>query len=370
MSVEPPKLEPGQAITITIKSHPNSVLVLSASDEIDNSLDEDFLPPNPRGTDFTLTSERKLRLKRESSSTQLEESKESWLFETIKTDERGLYTSTRLVPNKAALWNIQAFSIIPNFGNFKSRKVKVSKNFFVKIQSPSSARFGEIVRISVIVSKEFDKDDTENESTVDVTLTKSDIKDFDFLEKIEHCEVAKFNYLEKSQSVTLTSTSQYDAANFFIRPRKVGKLSFVVKSEDESSELLDETVLTMNVDPGEMTRQNISSQAIDLRKLRQSSIDVNLKEPDNSIAGSTSFEGILRGKLFQTNTHDITKLMYAVSHFRSVFSQQLLSPQDQTYKFQRSRQLAWPYAADDLTYTPQRHPPSHSSKGELGKVLA
>lgn len=79
---------------------------------------------------------------------------ERWMFETFNDlDENGFKEITRRIPDSMTSWVISAFSMHKSHGLALAKPIElvVSNQFFVSLNLPYSMRFGEILKLDIIV---------------------------------------------------------------------------------------------------------------------------------------------------------------------------------------------------------------------------
>lgn len=282
---------------------------------------------------------------------------ETWIFEKIKIDSKGMGTLSKTVPDKITSWDITGFSMHENFGLgiAKPQKLTVSQKFFIMINLPYSIRVGEILKVEIQVfnyySMPYDIDVTlfsqkeieENEETFKAERDDDDNKIYDgnkcgpndpcsttekpkgdvtFEDQLEFYDGSLSSgscmYLssvkgnkdkKRSEKVTVDSNS-VKLVHFYIKSVRHGSIQLRARAEISGfKEYFDEVIRKLKVEyEGHTVRRNYQ-YLINLRngkKADSHNIDLLLNEKaiKNSLTISTYAIGDLSGPAI-TNTANL-----------------------------------------------------------------
>lgn len=246
---------------------------------------------------------------------------EVFLFESIHADKNGMGHLGVKLPDTLTTWDITGFTLSKEkgLGIAKPQSVVVSQNFLVELNLPYSIRYGEILKLEVIVFNFYKKQVTLNPTVTvysfnddDGTSDNSDEaeteSEFDFYESSNAsgtCKLKK-SILESDEGVS-SQDIQVDPdsgtkVHFFIKPRRAGSMKIKVRAEFIQKRpkkiVYDEVVQVLRVEHEGITQYKNHPFFIDLRhKPRDSykidiSIDTDFR---NSIKIHSSVIGDLMG---------------------------------------------------------------------------
>lgn len=159
---------------------------------------------------------------------------ETWIWKTNKTtDGSGLISST--VPDSMTTWLITGFSINSQYGFAlaKPRELIVSQEFFVELNLPYSLRFGEILKLEVIVFNFLRQElaQTISPSLKIISIDEqakepTDKEQFEFLEFPDLSSGCQTRRIQSSTLTTILNVTHRTGAryNTYIRPLKKKKI--------------------------------------------------------------------------------------------------------------------------------------------------
>lgn len=245
------------------------------------------------------------------------------LFESIDADENGMGHLGVKLPDTITTWDITGFTLSKEkgLGIAKSQSVVVSQNFFVELNLPYSIRFGEVLKLEVIVFNFYKKQDTLHPKVTvysrnlgrndDGASANSDEIDneseFDFYEGSSVNGICKLkksiteNDEEESSQVIQVNPNSGTKVHFFIKPRRAGSINITVKAEftnKRKKNVFDEVVRNLTVEHEGITQYKNHAFFIDLREKSHDSFQMSIPidtESRNSIKISSSVIGDLIG---------------------------------------------------------------------------
>lgn len=237
----------------------------------------------------------------------------TWFFDSLVVDESGKLTLTKTVPDEITSWTMTGFAIDPNEGLSiaEPEKLYVKKDFFIKLEAPTSVRMGEVVKLEVFVYNYLPT--TEN-SQVIVTLSRENEDsdddfgaprgaEFDIVEKMSKCNFKVVN--EETKSKTLTSNPNAGTSTFFIvRPRTAGvmKLNITAVSKDARDEIKSNVLVEY-----EGIKTTMSHSYLITPPNYSKALDIGL--PDNVNSNTVKIGGSLHYKLLGRSLLNVEKLM-------------------------------------------------------------
>jgi hypothetical protein len=298
------KPSPGEECTITITTTPNAVVALSAFENrktlehlesevlkttkpTSNNLffiHEDIDGECPDGNAVRVAADVKAVSKQE---VQGNKRNEPWIFETFKANSDGIVSLKRVVPNTVTTWYISGLSLHHQLGLASSalKEVQVSKDFFIKVDLPSTTRFQEVTKIIVNVFN------LQSEPTkVDVKIEgNEESEEFEMIEMTSDCIFIPVDGRNNSKTVSVEGNSQ-SSILFVIRPVKSGMLEMKLKASSDLK-LEDEAFKQLKVLPDITTTHKTSSFFADLRNETEFSYGLSLNIPEEAIDRTVKIEG-------------------------------------------------------------------------------
>lgn len=234
---------------------------------------------------------------------------ETWFYESFKVDASGQMVLKKTVPDTITSWVITGFSLDPEkgLGLSEQQQLYVKKEFFIKANLPYSIRYGEILKVEVLIFN-YVKIRKTNLS-VDVTMSTDMLEpEFEFLEKTSRCG---FNSSAVNESTKLISVAQFSSAStfFYIKPLAAGTLKFCIKAVGLQVDVTDEVEREFRVE----------NDGITVFKNHQILIDLNNREFGSYDFLFSGFEGVIQdsirvgfsviGDLMGPALVDVSKLM-------------------------------------------------------------
>lgn len=241
----------------------------------------------------------------------------TWFFDSFVVDGSGKSTLTKAVPSEITSWAMTGFSLDRNQGLAIAdpKTLYVKKEFFIKLDAPTSVRMGEVLKLEVFV---YNYLPTAQNSAVTVTLRKPDdfedysdepsensggSSEYDIVEKFSKCD---FRVIEDGRkSKVLTSNPNAATSTFFlVRPRTAGVMKLKIAAV--STEARDEIETRVLVEYEGVTTLESHSFLINPSQGYRS-LDINL--PDNANINSVKVGGSLHYKLLGKSLLNVEKLM-------------------------------------------------------------
>lgn len=232
---------------------------------------------------------------------------DTWLFETFKTDNKGQLTLYRTVPDTITTWVVAGVSLndIAGLTFADHQLVTVTQQFFIKTNLPYSIRYGEILKVDVVIVSQ-----SLTNSEVEVVLTRNDEQeDFEFIEKISTCSFLSRNNITQTERVKILSNNSAVSVSFLIRLLKTGNVKLRFKASVVNSSIIDEVEETLIVENDTSTKYINKAHFIDLRKRNNSAKGFNLLISEEAIWKSIWIEGAVIGNLLGSSLLDAEHLM-------------------------------------------------------------
>ncbi|XP_055545961.1 thioester-containing protein 1 allele S1-like isoform X2 [Wyeomyia smithii] len=329
------KLEPGEELKISAKSHPGSEIGLLAIDKgvltladgnditkgiVFDEFNDDFRSFNQEESGFLMLSDFSSPLKpllidsnlfaarlgeddaSETASYIRQNFPESWLWSDMApVDSNGEIIISSIVPDSITNWQISAFSISSARGLgiiAAPISLDVLKRFFVVVNLAYSILKTEIAVVEVFIFSYLDTDQ-------DTKLTLSNQrKEFYF---VDHQNQTS-DKLEEIISITIPANN-VRKVKFFLKPRSSGELEILVKAETPTA--TDAVRRSMRVTPGGLQYYRNIARFIEVESSSQNFRQLQLIIPRSATPGSEnitfSVEGILIGAAL-TNLGDLIRL--------------------------------------------------------------
>lgn len=319
MSVKPASLAPGLNATISVVTAPGSIVGLIAADH-------GIFPPKPHSSKrhsvqsniFVLTAMSYDEVYAGNSSTTEESGNEvaqekgsagSWIFETLIAESNGRIHFTKRVPPEITSWTVSAISMSPEFGfRFSNyEQITVDEQFFMRVNLPSVVRYGEILRVEVLIFNYLLLQD--EDVNVVVTLYRNEESDdFEYIEKISDCSFVPHDDTEREAEVTVSPNS-VKSVSFLIRPLKTGAIKLKFKAVEDSSATSHEIEKVLKVKHEGIAKYLSKSMLLDLRTEKTFSPRFDFLIPSNAVWKSISIEGSIVGDLLGPSLLNATSLM-------------------------------------------------------------
>lgn len=316
LNVKPASANPGSETTISVSTEPNAIVGFIAANH-------GVHPPkvhtsNRKPAQLNVFVLSNMKTEAEESFTTEETviaeavynqgSTANWIFEVYEADNDGYVKLMKTVPEEITSWSVSAVSISPEhgfrFSNFA--QVTVAQDFFIEVNLPNTVRYGEILKVDVLIFSYvlFQEEDFE----VDVVLFRSEESaDFEYIEKFSGCSFSH-DATEKSEEV-ICSPDSVKSVSFRIRPLKTGEIKLKFKASDKPSENFHEVEKVLRVEHEGIAKYHRKSMLIDLRQQESFSLRFEFDYPEDAIWDSMSIEGSIVGDLLGPSLLNATNLM-------------------------------------------------------------
>jgi hypothetical protein len=329
----PEKVEPGSEISITLKAKPFSTVALlavdrkisalkSGNDEIKSKLEQNvgefkfsnetfkwnrknMLELLDKSNVFLLsdaiwtqTANQRSRRSADASDDIENESEisETWIFESFNIDASGLLVVKKKVPEAFTSYSISGFSMNTEDGvGFAEPKVvKVTKEFYIELDTPKVMFVGEVLKVKVLVYSV-----TKSRTTLEL-LSGSDF---------ELMDGSRCLFTHNTQyTVTITKHKpDVTEANFFIRATKQGPMTIEVQGK--SGYMQHVAKQTLNILDRKFERSNSKGHFFDLRNKRFGSFYFNIRPESRAVEGSITSEATVVGNLFRHQLENVENLL-------------------------------------------------------------
>lgn len=173
---------------------------------------------------------------------------ETWIFDTFKMEESSI-TLSKTVPDSITTWILSAFSTNEKegFALANRQELLVTRDFFIETVIPYSAHIDETVTIDVFVFNFLARE--ANHST---KVTFSGEGNFEIAEFAMDCRQVKKTFTAKSgvEKKELTINAIHGKGTklpFYVRPLKIGKISFKIEAETLSGGNEDAILKTLHI---------------------------------------------------------------------------------------------------------------------------
>jgi CD109 antigen len=168
---------------------------------------------------------------------------EVWLFDGFRVDST-LHTLNIKAPAWNKPWIVSGFSLNPEKGLALVGQQEISvdsKDFYITIDAPHSARVGEVIPVSISIYNKHD-----HELDVSVTLYGENQK-FEFVKAIHEKDLCyKYSSEEdvsKSFTMIVQSKSSNKKGSIFVRLLKNGKVKFNASVNNSSQRVVKEIIV-------------------------------------------------------------------------------------------------------------------------------
>ncbi|XP_013104374.2 CD109 antigen isoform X1 [Stomoxys calcitrans] len=148
---------------------------------------------------------------------------ETWIFEDIEsTDEQGLTTFSKKIPDTITSWVITGFSLndTKGFGMTQdATKIRVFQPFFLSTNLPYSIKRGEVIKIPIVVFNYMEMD-------LDAQITmENDEGEYDFVDS----DGGETDDKEMTKKLSIPSNTG-ETVSFTIKPKIVGEIMLKIKA--------------------------------------------------------------------------------------------------------------------------------------------
>jgi CD109 antigen len=201
-----------------------------------------------------------------------EDFRDSWLFESDKTD------INELVPDSITSWVISAFSMNPTegFALAERKELIVAKEFFVELTLPYSIRLGEILKVDVIV---FNMLESKQPITADLTFyaqdgtAKPEFKFIKFTNPGVSCETQAIAETIQGTNVDVPAKSG-KAVSFFIQPLRAGDVSLRINAAVRKQKHTDKIRKLLLVENEGVAQYDLKKFPFDHKSRQETTFDV------------------------------------------------------------------------------------------------
>lgn len=242
-----------------------------------SAFDEDILNDVPKSHVGISTEFQAPRIKPRESKTVRRFFPEVWINEVSETTT-GEYVYRNSTPDSITSWMINGFSINKaGFAIAEPQKVSVFKDFFIKVEKPSSVKLSEIVNLKVIVYNYMS-----SEAITTVTFNNRDGQ-FNFMNgnNIE-------NGFSKSMDIQVRS-NDIAAINFRIRPKTTGKIYLNIQATTNTN-AKDDIEESLEVEYFGKSMHQTKARMINLKDNNFFNETFVFENLSNAIENSISFE--------------------------------------------------------------------------------
>lgn len=234
---------------------------------------------------------------------------ETWIFDSFLLGADGRLSFEKTVPDTISSWSLTGFSIDPKLGLGISepQTLFVKQEFFVKLNLPYSVRFGEILKLEIIVFNYVSN--RKLNLSVNVVLSTDDTDpEFEFIDKKSKCVYKSSGDVERENLVSVAQNSMA-TTYFYIKPLKAGKIRLKVKAVGVQVAVVDEVEKEFLVEHDGITDYRNHPVMIDLVKREFDSYDLHTMIPDYAIQKSIKTGASLMGDLIGKPLLDVSNLM-------------------------------------------------------------
>lgn len=215
----------------------------------------------------------------------------TWIWDTSETSEgRGSITTN--IPDSITTWLITGFSLNKDFGFAlaEPQELIVSKEFFVELNLPYSLRFGEILKLEVIVFN-FLRPELAGEITANLKIFSmakaengADIQQFEFLEFLDASSSCKTKKVNSSTINTKLKVSHRTGSRYttYIRPKILKNIQIWAEASVTvgCKTFMDKTVKTILVENEGIAFYDVQNTEFKFDKYETLSINLPFKAPD------------------------------------------------------------------------------------------
>lgn len=230
---------------------------------------------------------------------------ETWIFDKVQLDSKGIGHLETKVPDTMTSWDISGFTIQEEFGLgiAKSRSITVKQMFFIMMNLPYSIRVGEILKVEVHIFNYYpnslkvqvtlfnQKEIIKDESIIETTQAdSSDSTEDDYYEddvpeskgltnetqfrfydgilsggSCNYSISQKANYDTQSSKVIHVKGKSVGVTHFFIKPLKQGRIQLKVRASLLKKSDYDEVIKTLKVEYDGHTEYENAPMLINLK---------------------------------------------------------------------------------------------------------
>lgn len=183
---------------------------------------------------------------------------ETWILETLETDEEGFKSIIKQVPDSLTTWLFTAFSINKGFGFAiaEPQELVVSKEFFIEMNLPTSIKVGEVTMLEIIIFNYVQTgnslDVTLNVDSIDSDARSESKKQFELIEFVDislNCKIRQLPGDSQTETIRVPHRSGL-RRKFYIRPLVTGlmKINVGISAKDGQKMHVDKTVREIKVE--------------------------------------------------------------------------------------------------------------------------
>lgn len=226
--------------------------------------------------------------------------RETWIFEDFSTDDFGMETIIRKVPDTITNWVFTGFSLHPEYGIgiAKPKELTVFQPFFISAYLPQFAKVGEILKIPVSVFSYL-----KNPQNIILTFEKFAHDDFEFIKETQNADKCAY---EATNEYKIEKIFRHEGRGskvgnlFIIRLLAAGNIKIKISAKSKSSKLKaanDEIEKTLKVEHEGATTFRNEQIFIDLRNDLTFTMTSNIPRSEHYIPNSIKIEASASGDI-------------------------------------------------------------------------
>jgi hypothetical protein len=223
---------------------------------------------------------------------------ETWIFKSVNVGDSGVLDIKEKVPEAFTSYTISGFSMNSQdgIGFAEPKVVKVTKDFYIELDTPKVMFVGEVLKVKVLVYSTT----AENFKT---TLELSENSGFKLLER-SNCQ-----FVPSSQyTVTVSKLKPgVTEAYFYIQAIREGKMSIKVQGKSGINQHVFKQIL--NVQDRKFSFSKSRGHFFDLRNKRFGSFYFNMRPDEKAAQGSITAEATVVGNLFRQPLENVENLL-------------------------------------------------------------
>lgn len=237
--------------------------------------------------------------------------RETWIFDTFSVGTSGQKTLYQHVPDTITSWVFTGFSLDKEngLGISEPKSLFVKKKMFIKLNLPYSIRWGEILKVEVLVHNYIPESERKINLSVDVKMLRNeDDPDFEFIDSKKKCV---YESSEDSSRMKLVSVARNSMSTtfFLIKPLKVGKIKLSLQATGQQVEISDHIEKEILVESEGITIYNNHPVMIDLVKGEFDANSYELKLSNEIVPKSIQMGVSLDSDLMGKPLVDVSNLM-------------------------------------------------------------
>jgi hypothetical protein len=329
----PELMEPGSEVSIILKAKPNSIVALlavdrktsalkSGNDEIKSKLEQkvgnlkfsnETFEWNRKNmlqlldksnvlllsdADWTQTINQRSKRSADASDDIENETvvSETWIFESFKVGASGLLVVKKKVPEAFTSYTISGFSMNTEdgVGFAEPKTVKVTKDFYIELDTPKLMFVGEVLKVKVLVY---------SATNFRTTLELSSGTDFELVDG----STCPFAHSSRNTITIPKPKPGVTEADFYIRAIKQGPMTIEVHGKSGYKQHTAKQ--TLNVLDRKFERSNSKGHFFDLRNKRFGSFYFNIRPEPRAVEGSITSEATVVGNLLRQQLEKVENLL-------------------------------------------------------------